>query len=60
MQVDLLCTHPMFGPDSGRGAWDGLNFMFDRVRIGSSSSRQQRADTLLQVSLFSQAICCDA
>ncbi len=20
-EVDVLCTHPMFGPDSGRGSW---------------------------------------
>ena len=26
-EVDLLCTHPMFGPDSGRGSWTGLNLM---------------------------------
>lgn len=30
---DLLCTHPMFGPESGRNGWTGLGFMFDKVRI---------------------------
>lgn len=30
---DLLCTHPMFGPDSGRDGWKDLAFMYDRVRI---------------------------
>ena len=30
---DILCTHPMFGPDSGRGSWEGLTFMYDPVRI---------------------------
>lgn len=30
---DILCTHPMFGPDSGKGVWDGLPFMFEKVRI---------------------------
>lgn len=31
--VDILCTHPMFGPDSGKDSWKGLNFMFEKVRI---------------------------
>jgi hypothetical protein len=30
-ELDILCTHPMFGPDSGRGSWQGLNFMFEKV-----------------------------
>ena len=49
VQVDILCTHPMFGPDSGKGSWQGLNFMYERVRIGTSSERQQRVKILLQV-----------
>lgn len=32
-EVSVLCTHPMFGPDSGRHSWSGLPFVFDRVRI---------------------------
>ncbi|KAJ4978730.1 hypothetical protein NE237_009510 [Protea cynaroides] len=31
--MDLLCTHPMFGPESGRDGWDGLPFVFEKVRI---------------------------
>lgn len=49
VQVDILCTHPMFGPDSGRDAWTGLNFMYEKVRIGSSKQRQQRCDAFLKV-----------
>ncbi|KAD7480220.1 hypothetical protein E3N88_03356 [Mikania micrantha] len=30
---DLLCTHPMFGPESGKEGWKNLNFMYDRVRV---------------------------
>ena len=44
---DILCTHPMFGPDSGSGAWDGLAFVYDKVRVGKSPSRTRRADALL-------------
>jgi len=32
-EASLLCTHPMFGPDSGRHSWAGLNLVYDRVRI---------------------------
>ncbi len=31
--LDILCTHPMFGPDSGARSWEGLNFMYEKVRI---------------------------
>ena len=39
----------MFGPDSGQGSWNNLNFMYDKVRIGTDAQRQQRAAALLQV-----------
>ena len=29
----MLCTHPMFGPESGKDGWKGLNFMYEKVRI---------------------------
>lgn len=32
-ESDVLCTHPMFGPESGRDGWNGLAFMYERVRI---------------------------
>ncbi|KAL8161051.1 hypothetical protein V2J09_012540 [Rumex salicifolius] len=28
--ADLLCTHPMFGPESGKDGWQGLPFMFEK------------------------------
>lgn len=31
--VDILCTHPMFGPSSAKHSWKGKNFMFEKVRI---------------------------
>lgn len=30
---DVLCTHPMFGPESGKDGWRDLNFMYERVRV---------------------------
>nr|AFK36816.1 unknown [Lotus japonicus] len=32
-ESDILCTHPMFGPVSGKNGWTDLTFMFDKVRI---------------------------
>jgi len=46
-EVDILCTHPMFGPDSGKGSWDGLNFMYEPVRIGTSKDRQDRMEKFI-------------
>ena len=30
---DILCTHPMFGPDSGKHGWKNLNFVYEKTRI---------------------------
>lgn len=57
-EVDVLCTHPMFGPDSGKGSWAGLNFMFDQVRVGDDPRRQRRVETFLKVRLHSTAQHC--
>jgi len=32
-ECDILCTHPMFGPDSGKGGWHNLNFVYEKTRI---------------------------
>ncbi|XP_021741823.1 arogenate dehydrogenase 1, chloroplastic-like [Chenopodium quinoa] len=46
---DILCTHPMFGPDSGKNGWGGLPFVFDKVRVGSDPTRTSRAEAFLDV-----------
>lgn len=46
---DILCTHPMFGPESGKDGWTGLTFAFDKVRIGSQKSREARVENFLQI-----------
>ncbi|KAL6974077.1 Arogenate dehydrogenase 2, chloroplastic [Sarracenia purpurea var. burkii] len=46
---DILCTHPMFGPESGKNGWNGLPFVYDRVRIGSEESRVLRCDRFLDI-----------
>lgn len=47
--MDILCLHPMFGPDSGRGSWGGLPLMYDRVRISNQPRRQQVASGILDI-----------
>ncbi|KAL2333462.1 hypothetical protein Fmac_014675 [Flemingia macrophylla] len=32
-ESDILCTHPMFGPVTGKNGWRDLTFMYDKVRI---------------------------
>mmetsp|Transcript_24844 Transcript_24844/g.68480 ORF Transcript_24844/g.68480 Transcript_24844/m.68480 type:complete len:457 (-) Transcript_24844:2379-3749(-) len=32
-ECDVLCTHPMFGPDSGKNGWQNLNFVFEKTRV---------------------------
>eukprot|EP00192_Tetraselmis_astigmatica_P010924 CAMPEP_0117655248 /NCGR_PEP_ID=MMETSP0804-20121206/4180_1 /TAXON_ID=1074897 /ORGANISM="Tetraselmis astigmatica, Strain CCMP880" /LENGTH=344 /DNA_ID=CAMNT_0005461591 /DNA_START=48 /DNA_END=1082 /DNA_ORIENTATION=+ len=48
-EFDILCLHPMFGPDSGRNQWTDLPLMYDRVRISGSPRRVQAANTLLSI-----------
>ncbi|KAL4580466.1 hypothetical protein LXL04_016660 [Taraxacum kok-saghyz] len=52
---DILCTHPMFGPESGKHSWEGLPFMYDKVRIGSNESSVLRCENFLEA--FSKAGC---
>ena len=32
-EADLLCLHPMFGPESGKDGWDGLPVVYEGVRV---------------------------
>jgi prephenate dehydrogenase len=32
-EAGVLCTHPMFGPESGKHSWTGLPFLFEQVRV---------------------------
>lgn len=38
---DLLCTHPMFGPESGAHSWKGLPFVYEDVRIRNRARMEQ-------------------
>ncbi|XP_062229791.1 arogenate dehydrogenase 2, chloroplastic-like [Phragmites australis] len=48
-ELDIICTHPMFGPESARDGWAGLPFVFDKVRVGDCPVRRARAEAFLGV-----------
>lgn len=48
-QFDILCTHPMFGPESGKHGWTGLPFVYEKVRIGDSNGRAERCERFLEI-----------
>eukprot|EP00741_Cyanophora_paradoxa_P000652 tig00000430_g628.t1 len=35
-RFDLLCCHPMFGPQSGKDSWRGLPMVYENVRVEGS------------------------
>lgn len=47
-EFDVLCTHPMFGPQSGKARWDHLPFVYEKVRVGRGS-RDHRCDKFLNI-----------
>lgn len=49
VDFDILCTHPMFGPESGRNGWDGLPLVYDKVRIGNDEARISRCERFLDI-----------
>ncbi|KAJ4805380.1 arogenate dehydrogenase [Rhynchospora pubera] len=46
---DIICTHPMFGPESGKYGWNGLPFVYEKVRIGDSHERVSRCEAFLNI-----------
>lgn len=44
--ADILCTHPMFGPESGKFGWQGLPFLYEKVRV-SNNDRYDLLDLML-------------
>lgn len=45
-ECDIMCTHPMFGPDSGKNGWFNLNFVYERTRLGGIVLDQKAHDDL--------------
>ena len=40
--TDLLCTHPMFGPESGKHSWSALPLVYETVRITGTAESSWR------------------
>jgi arogenate dehydrogenase (NADP+) len=47
-EFDILCTHPMFGPESGKAGWSGLSFVYEKVRVGKGA-RAERCYRFLDI-----------
>lgn len=47
-EFDILCTHPMFGPESGKAGWSGLPFVYEKVRVGKGA-RAERCYRFLNI-----------
>ncbi|KAK1316392.1 hypothetical protein QJS10_CPA05g01404 [Acorus calamus] len=48
-EFDILCTHPMFGPESGKNGWADLPFVYEKVRVGGHPSRAERIERFLEI-----------
>ncbi|KAL6602828.1 hypothetical protein ACP70R_043189 [Stipagrostis hirtigluma subsp. patula] len=51
----IVCTHPMFGPDSGKHGWGKLPFVYDKVRVAEDGDQAAKCDQFL--SIFEQEGC---
>ncbi|XP_043700298.1 arogenate dehydrogenase 2, chloroplastic-like [Telopea speciosissima] len=54
-EFGIVCTHPMFGPESGKHGWAGLPFVYDKVRMAQSTVQEQKCAQFL--SIFEQEGC---
>ncbi|CAN6194920.1 unnamed protein product [Urochloa humidicola] len=51
----IICTHPMFGPESGKHGWGKLPFVYDKVRVAESGDQATKCYQFL--SIFEQEGC---
>ncbi|GJN38576.1 hypothetical protein PR202_gb27631 [Eleusine coracana subsp. coracana] len=51
----IVCTHPMFGPESGKHGWGTLPFVYDKVRVAEGGDQALKCDQFL--SIFEQEGC---
>lgn len=42
---DIVCSHPMFGPESGRDSWKDLPFVFEKVKV----QNKERVERFLSI-----------
>ncbi|XP_020097770.1 arogenate dehydrogenase 2, chloroplastic-like [Ananas comosus] len=51
----VVCTHPMFGPESGKHGWKGLPFVYDKVRVSQNGPQAEKCAQFLNI--FEQEGC---
>ncbi|KAG2606773.1 arogenate dehydrogenase 2, chloroplastic-like isoform X1 [Panicum virgatum] len=51
----IVCTHPMFGPESGKNGWGKLPFVYDKVRVTQDGDQAVKCGQFL--SIFEQEGC---
>ncbi|XP_037462372.1 arogenate dehydrogenase 2, chloroplastic-like [Triticum dicoccoides] len=54
-EFGIVCTHPMFGPESGKHGWSNLPFVYDKVRVAEEGAQKAKCDRFL--SIFEQEGC---
>lgn len=59
LSVSILCTHPMFGPDSGKYGWYNLPLVYDdsMVLLETSLSDHDDYDSKWWLGLFEKCGC---
>ena len=50
----IVCTHPMFGPESGKHGWGTLPFVYDKVHVAEHGDQAAKCDKFL--SIFEQEV----
>lgn len=53
-EFGIVCTHPMFGPESGKNGWARLPFVYENVRACTGEQARKCAQFL---SIFEQEVC---
>ncbi|MQL95189.1 hypothetical protein Taro_027849 [Colocasia esculenta] len=48
-EFGIVCTHPMFGPESGKHGWTELPFVYDKVRIAENGAQAKKCAQFLGI-----------
>ncbi|XP_044957862.1 arogenate dehydrogenase 2, chloroplastic-like [Hordeum vulgare subsp. vulgare] len=54
-EFGIVCTHPMFGPESGKHSWSKLPFVYEKVRLSDKGDQKAKCHQFL--SIFEQEGC---
>ncbi|KQK18154.1 arogenate dehydrogenase 2, chloroplastic [Brachypodium distachyon] len=48
-EFGIVCTHPMFGPESGKHGWSTLPFVYDKVRLADKGDQKANCGQFLSI-----------